>query len=135
MEDEEINFDTDAAPQPSSRKLSRLKKAGVSEARRESKIAPAASPENTVLHDLTNTQPSSSAAPQHMPAASQSSSDASASKIASEVPSPASVKASPARSQDAEQDYWDSEDELEAELTKRERAEGFHVDSPSASGC
>ena len=134
MEDEEINFDIDAAPQPSSRKLSRLKKAAVSEARRESNIAPAASPENTVLHDLTNTQPSSSAAPQHMPAASQSSSDASANQNASEVLSPASVKASPVRSQD-EQDYWDSEDELEAELTKRERAEGFHLDSPSASGC
>ncbi len=29
----------------------------------------------------------------------------------------------------AEVDYWDSEDELEAELTRRERAEGFHAES------
>ena len=33
-----------------------------------------------------------------------------------------------------ENDYWDSEDELEAELTRRERAEGFHADSESPSG-
>lgn len=31
-------------------------------------------------------------------------------------------------------DYWDSEDELEAELTRRERAEGFHADSATSSG-
>lgn len=34
----------------------------------------------------------------------------------------------------AENDYWDSEDELEAELTRRERAEGFHADSSTSSG-
>lgn len=34
----------------------------------------------------------------------------------------------------AESDYWDSEDELEAELTRRERAEGFHADSSTSSG-
>ena len=33
-----------------------------------------------------------------------------------------------------ENDYWDSEDELEAELTRRERAEGFHADSATSSG-
>lgn len=31
-------------------------------------------------------------------------------------------------------DYWDSEDELEVELTRRERAEGFHADSATSSG-
>lgn len=31
-------------------------------------------------------------------------------------------------------DYWDSEDELEAELTRRERAEGFHSGSVTSSG-
>lgn len=30
-------------------------------------------------------------------------------------------------------DYWDSEDELEAELTRRERAEGFHANSATSS--
>ncbi len=34
----------------------------------------------------------------------------------------------------AEVDYWDSEDELEAELTRRERAEGFHAESATSSG-
>lgn len=33
-----------------------------------------------------------------------------------------------------ENDYWDSEDELEAELTRRERAEDFHADSATSSG-
>ncbi|KAL0051020.1 hypothetical protein WJX82_000735 [Trebouxia sp. C0006] len=33
----------------------------------------------------------------------------------------------------AEVDYWDSEDELEAELTRRERAEGFHAESATSS--
>ena len=33
-----------------------------------------------------------------------------------------------------ENDYWDSEDELEAELMRRERAEGFHADSVTSSG-
>lgn len=34
----------------------------------------------------------------------------------------------------AENDYWDSEDELEVELKRRERAEGFHADSSTSSG-
>ena len=34
----------------------------------------------------------------------------------------------------SQNDYWDSEDELEAELTRRERAEGFHADSATSSG-
>ena len=31
-------------------------------------------------------------------------------------------------------DYWDSEDELEAELTRREKAEGFHAESAMSPG-
>lgn len=34
----------------------------------------------------------------------------------------------------AKSDYWDSEDELEADLKRRERAEGFHADSSVSSG-
>lgn len=34
----------------------------------------------------------------------------------------------------SQSDYWDSEDELEAALTRRERAEGFHADSATSSG-
>lgn len=139
MEDEEMNFDAVvAAPQPSGRKLSRLKRAGLSELETESNKVAAASPtqqQGTALQDMTNTLPASSDASQHMAAVSQASSDASTGKAVSEPQSPGSVRASPAQSHSEQQDYWDSEDELEAELTKRERAEGFHAGSPSASGA
>ena len=49
------------------------------------------------------------------------------------------MAASPTHSDQPDQseshnDYWDSEDELEAELKKRERAEGFHAGSATPSG-
>ena len=43
-------------------------------------------------------------------------------------------EADPSSKAASEEDYWDSEDELEAELTRRERAEGFHADSPTPTG-
>lgn len=144
MEDEEINFDeVVAAPQPSVRKLGRLKKAGINEAKMDPATPAAPAPlqsTSSALLDMTNLQPARSDAPPQSPAASQMSAEASASQDLTSAQSPsgsaqsAHVKASPAQSH-SEQDYWDSEDELEAELTKRERAEGFHAASPSASGC
>ena len=134
-----MNFDAVvAAPQPSGRKLSRLKRAGLSELEKDSNKVAAASPtqqQGTALQDMTNTLPASSDTSQHMAAVSQASSDASTGKAVSQPQSPGSVRASPAQSHSEQQDYWDSEDELEAELTKRERAEGFHAGSPSASGA
>ena len=137
-----MDFDKlhEVEPQAPKRKLSRLKRAQTQAepavtALHQSPVTP--NTEHHALSDRTNIDKGSQ--PHH--AASPSPTAASAGPLAGapESPHASSVAASPTHSDRLGQsashnNYWDSEDELEAELTKREWAEGFHMGSVTPSG-
>ena len=164
MEEEEMSFDAPAvaASEPIKRKLSRLKRAVPVSAPSTAAQQPHVSAVPQALLDRTNSNTVRKQAPGTGPQLSpeRGFSDATSSpNQPSADPSPDSSPQpahTPSHSQDSEQpaqmesenaqadqppnsppdnDYWDSEDELEAELTRRERAEGFHADSVTSSGC
>lgn len=135
MDEEDLTFDADIASPMHlpTRKLNRLKRAG---GRQQDQVASATSAgdneKSSALADVTNLKPASSDTYELAPTPPGPSSEPSQSDL--EDQPEVSPSQDPYAQPQAEQDYWDSEDELEAELTKRERAEGFHADSPSASG-
>ena len=78
-------------------------------------------------------QPSTDPSPDSSPQPAHTSSKTQASEQPAQTESAIAQASEPPKSS-PEIDYWDSEDELEAELTRRERAEGFHADSMTSSG-
>ena len=142
MEDDDTDFDQAPAAQlqPVKRKLSRLKRAQTpAEQRSTEQHSPAAalSSPPQALSDRTNI----AAAPQKSPAAALSPTETNPAPVPSPAQSPQSSPSGAANSDsdqpeqsESHNDYWDSEDELEAELTRREKAEGFHADSAASAG-
>ena len=141
MEDDDTDFDQAPASQlqPVNRKLSRLKRAqSPAEQRSTERHSPAAalsSPPHA-LSDRTNI-----AASHKSPAAALSPTRSNSAPVPSRAQSPQSSPSGAAHSDsgqpeqsESHNDYWDSEDELEAELTRREKAEGFHADSAASAG-
>ncbi len=145
MEDDEMTFDTvpDAHPEPARKRLSRLKRANAP-AERAAAAADHSTPSaarNTTpraLSDRTNISvgPEQTAHSQPPLSPTRPASEPSASPSKSLEGSPGSDDEGSKHPEQsaAENDYWDSEDELEVELTRRERAEGFHADSAASSG-
>ena len=144
MEDDEMDFNTLPAVQPAPvrKRLSRLKRAHapteqVTAAENQSSVATAADAAPRALSDRTNIgvvlEPALHASPPESPTSSASGSPASPSKSPVQDSQHTEESEHP-RQTETENDYWDSEDELEAELTRRECAEGFHADSPTSSG-
>lgn len=152
-----------AASEPVKRKLSRLKRAVPISAPRTAaqqhlphdctapqalvdrtntnsvrKQAPTASPElsperGSLGAASSPIQTSADPSPTSSPQLAQTSSENQASEQPAQIDVEDAQADQPPKSP-AENDYWDSEDELEAELTRRERAEGFHADSSTSSG-
>ncbi|DBA81997.1 TPA: hypothetical protein ACH3X1_016807 [Trebouxia sp. C0004] len=144
MEEEEMLFDAVPAAQlePIRKKLSRLKRAhvpseAVTSAQPHSPALAAFDAATRALSDKTNLdlcpEPASHISPPMSPITTAP--GPSASPPISSVQSLPGSENSPKFSEKsaAEVDYWDSEDELEAELTRRERAEGFHAESATSS--
>ncbi|KAA6429962.1 MAG: hypothetical protein FRX49_00394 [Trebouxia sp. A1-2] len=144
MEEEEMTFDAMPAVHLElvRKKLSRLKRAhvpseAVTAAQPHSPAVAAFDAAPRALSDRTNLEscpePASHLSPlmpptttAHEPSASPPNSPAQT-LLGSENSPKVSEKSA------AQIDYWDSEDELEAELTRRERAEGFHAESATSS--
>jgi hypothetical protein len=145
MEEEEMTFDAVPAAQlePVRKKLSRLKRAhvpseAVTAAQPHSPALAAFDAAPRALSDRTNLDPCPEQASHLSPPMSPTTTapEPSASPPNSPAQSLLGSANSPKVSEKsaAEVDYWDSEDELEAELTRRERAEGFHAESATSSG-